>query len=155
TMNTSDRRWAPTAPPVSGASTRWWPVAASLSASSRLAAGDEVDRSRRIVPAGAASTQAAATPATSSRVGSDVSVISLAAATAAGARGGGAGGGGALAGAGPGGGAAGGGPPPGGQGGGVGAAHDALVAARPRVGGHGPADVAQPDHPDPCHGRSP
>ena len=75
-MNTSMRRSAPIAPPVSGASTRWWPEAAKRSPSSRTTAGLLVDRSTRMEPGAAALAQASATAATTSGVGSDKSVMS-------------------------------------------------------------------------------
>ena len=53
-MNTSIRRSAPMAPPVSGASTRWWPEAARRSPSSRTTAGLLVERSTRMEPGAAA-----------------------------------------------------------------------------------------------------
>src|SRR5437867_7365910 len=83
-MKTTCRARAPTAPPVSGASSKWRSAATKRSPTWRTVAGALVVRSTSTAPRGAVSSHRRATVSITAGVGSDVKVSSLRSATSAG-----------------------------------------------------------------------
>ena len=78
------RAFAPGAPPVSGASSRWQPCRATSAPSSRTAAGALVERSTSTLPGAAPRSHASATLRTTAGVGSERKLSSASRATASG-----------------------------------------------------------------------